>query len=109
MRCAQCQVENREGRRFCAECGAPLALACSSCGFTNEAGEKFCGGCGILLTEPTPASRPTQTTQPRDQTHQVEPPRVERGAPPAERRQLTVLFCDLVDSTALSSQLDPEE
>ena len=27
----------------------------------------------------------------------------------AERRQLTVLFCDLVDSTALSSQLDPEE
>src|SRR5690349_15203618 len=27
----------------------------------------------------------------------------------AERRQLTVLFCDLVDSTKLSSQLDPEE
>jgi len=29
--------------------------------------------------------------------------------PDAERRQLTVLFCDLVDSTALSGQLDPEE
>jgi class 3 adenylate cyclase len=29
--------------------------------------------------------------------------------PDAERRQLTVLFCDLVDSTALASQLDPEE
>jgi len=29
--------------------------------------------------------------------------------PDAERRQLTVLFCDLVDSTKLSSQLDPEE
>jgi class 3 adenylate cyclase len=27
----------------------------------------------------------------------------------AERRQLTVMFCDLVDSTTLSSQLDPEE
>src|SRR5262245_30684670 len=27
----------------------------------------------------------------------------------AERRQLTVLFCDLVDSTALATQLDPEE
>ena len=30
-------------------------------------------------------------------------------APEAERRQLTMLFCDLVDSTALASQLDPEE
>jgi len=43
-------------------------------------------------------------------------PRVVQSALPgpptpleAERRQLTVLFCDLVDSTALSSQLDPEE
>ena len=27
----------------------------------------------------------------------------------AERRQLTVLFCDLVDSTPLASQLDPED
>jgi len=31
------------------------------------------------------------------------------AAPDAERRQLTVLFCDLVGSTALSAQLDPEE
>ena len=29
--------------------------------------------------------------------------------PDAERRQLTVLFCDLVDSTAFSGQLDPED
>src|SRR5262244_2472365 len=33
----------------------------------------------------------------------------ERRHPEAERRQLTVLFCDLVDSTVLASQLDPEE
>src|SRR5262249_43482790 len=31
------------------------------------------------------------------------------AAPAAERRQLTVMFCDLVGSTALSSQLDPED
>jgi class 3 adenylate cyclase len=30
------------------------------------------------------------------------------STPEAERRQLTVLFCDLVDSTTLASQLDPE-
>ena len=34
---------------------------------------------------------------------------VTRSTPEAERRQLTVLFCDLVDSTVLASQLDPEE
>ena len=32
-----------------------------------------------------------------------------RRPPEAERRQLTVLFCDLVDSTTLASQLDPED
>jgi class 3 adenylate cyclase len=40
---------------------------------------------------------------------QVEPPPVEPHTPEAERRQLTVMFCDLVDSTKLSSQLDPED
>jgi class 3 adenylate cyclase/predicted ATPase len=37
------------------------------------------------------------------------PPAPTRGTPEAERRQLTVLFCDLVDSTRLSQQLDPED
>src|SRR4030095_7890691 len=40
---------------------------------------------------------------------QGEFPHVERHTPDAERRQLTVLFCDLVDSTALAAQLDPED
>jgi class 3 adenylate cyclase len=35
--------------------------------------------------------------------------RIERRTPDAERRQLTVMFCDLVDSTLLSSQFDPED
>jgi class 3 adenylate cyclase len=37
------------------------------------------------------------------------PPRPLASAPEAERRQLTVLFCDLVNSTTLASQLDPED
>jgi class 3 adenylate cyclase/tetratricopeptide (TPR) repeat protein len=39
------------------------------------------------------------------------PERGERAVPPAgaERRQLTVMFCDLVGSTALSARLDPED
>jgi class 3 adenylate cyclase len=42
-----------------------------------------------------------------------QPPEVPRPAAApssqAERRQLTVLFCDLVGSTALSRRLDPED
>ena len=38
-----------------------------------------------------------------------EPLSIAREAPEAEHRQLTVMFCDLVDSTSLSAQLDPEE
>jgi class 3 adenylate cyclase len=57
----------------------------------NEPEEKFCGGCGIQLTAVTPAV-----------------PRTIRQAE-AERRQLTVLFGDLVGSTELSGRLDPED
>src|SRR5260221_11158462 len=51
MRCATCDKENRQGRKFCAGCGAPLALACASCGAANEADEGFCGECGAPLKE----------------------------------------------------------
>jgi class 3 adenylate cyclase len=40
------------------------------------------------------------------QTTAVEPPPTRESA---ERRQLTVMFCDLVGSTALSTRLDPED
>jgi hypothetical protein len=56
-------------------------------------------GDGGALLEPPPHLPEAQEPQPRAEPY----------APEAERRQLTVLFCDLVDSTALSSQLDPEE
>jgi TOMM system kinase/cyclase fusion protein len=47
--------------------------------------------------------------KPQAQAAQVRPPAAELRAPDAERRQLTVLFCDLVDSTALAGRLDPED
>ncbi len=59
------------------------------------------------------ASHPHKTTQqpptPDDQPTQRVPPLSAPPTPEAERRHLTVMFCDLVDSTALSSHLDPED
>jgi class 3 adenylate cyclase len=51
---------------------------------------------------------PPSPRQP-DRPTQVQPPPPESAAPDAERRQLTVMFCDLVESTRLSSHLDPED
>src|SRR5215475_13777298 len=58
--------------------------------------------------EPAPPQATQQPAAQQDQLTQAEPP-AEHRSPDAERRQLTVMFCDLVDSTKLSSQLDPEE
>jgi TOMM system kinase/cyclase fusion protein len=59
-------------------------------------------------TPPTPQpERPPDT--PAGQAMPVSPAATRHEAPGAERRQLTVLFCDLVDSTALAARLDPEE
>jgi len=51
---------------------------------------------------------PQQALQQEDHPAQVTPLATPRSAD-AERRQLTVMFCDLVDSTVLSGQLDPED
>ena len=59
MICNSCGQNNREGRRFCAQCGGSLALACPSCSAAYEPGERFCGECGKPLTDaPAPASEP---------------------------------------------------
>jgi class 3 adenylate cyclase/predicted ATPase len=98
MRCPSCHHDNRAERRFCAECGAPLEARCASCGAANNPGRTFCGGCGARLA--TDASRAAVASKSREP---------EAALPTGERRQLTVLFCDLVGSTALSRQLDPED
>jgi len=61
-------------------------------------------------TQAVPAP-PSQTPPPSaiQATHPPHAPPPEPRSPEAERRQLTVMFCDLVASTTLSSQLDPEE
>jgi Adenylate and Guanylate cyclase catalytic domain len=57
---------------------------------------------------PPPPSTPSADPQALQPTPRAPAPSIQH-APEAERRQLTVLFCDLVDSTRLASQLDPED
>ena len=67
-------------------------MRCSKCGSENPAGKRFCGDCGVPLEDGAPI-----------------PTREPRGPLQGERRHLTVLFCDLVNSTSIATRLDPEE
>ena len=105
MQCPQCQHENPPSAKFCVDCGTRLILACTQCGVQLPPGAKFCLECGTSLggrgsrraasgaTEGSAGASPSQTAP----------------AEAGERRQLTVLFCDLVGSTDIASQLDAEE
>src|SRR5215470_9523260 len=63
----------------------------------------------IPVTTRHPDQPASQSTTQKESPTQIAPPPTNPYTPEAERRQLTVMFCDLVDSTKLSSQLDPEE
>ena len=99
--CPNCASDIAADSRFCPQCGAAQALTCAACGHANAAGSKFCAECGAKLggaAAAAPSPPPALAPQPA--------PRPQNAA---ERRQLTVMFCDLVGSTALSTQLDPED
>jgi class 3 adenylate cyclase len=95
MDCGKCGAANKDGRRFCAKCGAPLERICAACGFANEAEDEFCGGCGAALKAAPPVAVAEPAPQPAPVT--------------GERRQVTILFADLAGFTKLSSEHDPED
>ncbi len=130
MKCLQCAADNREGRRFCAQCGAPLAATCAACGFTNEPEEKFCGGCGQPLAAPAKAAphaaaparpapqeaapggpSPAGFASPETYTpkHLAERILTSKSAVEGERKQVTVLFADVKGSMEMLADRDPEE
>src|SRR5262249_37681870 len=94
MRCSNCGSENPSDRKFCGECGAQFLLRCPKCGKENVPPFRFCGECGTALADSVIAK--AEETKPISATV-------------GERRHLTVLFCDLVGSTGIAAQLDPEE
>jgi class 3 adenylate cyclase/ketosteroid isomerase-like protein len=81
MVCSSCGYDGRAGARFCEGCGVGLSQPCASCGAELSAAARFCGACGAAV-----------------------------GAPPvvAARKVVSVVFGDLVGSTALQETLDPE-
>src|SRR5260370_10145871 len=93
MRCQNCSAENPQGAKFCIRCATPFQHRCQKCGFENPSEARFCAQCGTPLDVAAPIRA---EAEPNDGLT-------------CERRHLTVLFCDLVNSTSIAAQLDPEE
>jgi class 3 adenylate cyclase len=98
--CPNCTNNVPEGSKFCGKCGTALPGTCPSCGRSVPPENSYCAECGsaiVVGNVVTAASKSHRTTL-----------TMPRGSS-AERRQLTIMFCDMVGSSALSTRLDPED
>ncbi|MFC1895307.1 adenylate/guanylate cyclase domain-containing protein [Thermodesulfobacteriota bacterium] len=116
MKCTNCEFENPERAKFCGGCGGKLSLICPQCGFENTPENRFCNECGQDLTSPEKAP-------PKDLSFEDKLEKIQRYLPKGltekilsqrdkiegERKQVTVMFCDMEGFTALSEKIDPEE
>src|SRR5262250_351513 len=127
MQCPQCGIENPAGAKFCRGCGVRLDAICRACRHSNLPGSRFCNECGHPLAADTPTPPTTgatftatppsgaasiaQPTPPGGYTpkHLADKILKARSALEGERRQVTVLFADMVGFTSLAEKLDPEE
>jgi class 3 adenylate cyclase len=111
MKCPRCERETPSDADFCPECGAKLAAVCGSCGTANAASHKFCKKCGHQLGADTGAGQRSELfTSPESYTpkHLAEKIRTSKAALEGERKQVTVLFADVVGFSTLSARCDPE-
>lgn len=86
-------------------------MPCPNCGQDNRTGARFCDECGTPLpARPVGETATVPSAQSKPEPYQRNQPLAPDPLPaPTGRRQLTVMFCDIVESMALTGQLDPEE
>jgi len=116
MKCPKCQIDNPEGANFCVECGGKLERICPNCGIGNALSYKFCNKCGHKLSPPSEAP-------PQDLSFDEKLTKIQRYLPKGltekilsqkdriegERKQVTVMFCDMEGFTSLVERLGIED
>ena len=111
MRCPHCQHETRERARFCGTCGASLdsIVTCPRCSALQPRGQQFCDSCGESLSPGGDAPATPRDTRAYTPRHLTEKILTTRGALEGERKQVSVLFVDVVDSMRLANGIDAED
>jgi class 3 adenylate cyclase len=116
MKCPKCQFDNREAVKFCEKCGAKMEFVCPNCGAKIPLDREFCGECGSKLShplEPPPKElsfdekiEKIQRYLPKGLTEKI---LSQRDKIEGERKQVTVMFCDMEGFSPLVERLGSEE
>ena len=110
MKCTSCGFDNREGVKFCEECGTEIKQLCPKCNAEIPAGRKFCGECGHKLRQSTEKTE-VDYSQPESYTPRFLADKIltTLSSIEGERKLVTVFFADVAGYKTLSEKLDPEE
>jgi class 3 adenylate cyclase/tetratricopeptide (TPR) repeat protein len=115
MKCPKCQGENLEGKKYCTECGAKLEALCPDCHSANPPQSKFCGDCGRNLSPAESVHKELSFDEKIAKIQKYLPKGItekilsQRDKIEGERKQVTVMFCDMKGYTPLAEKLSPEE
>jgi class 3 adenylate cyclase len=108
MQCPNCQTENPAGAKFCFNCGTKFVARCTNCQSELAAGARFCSNCGQPVGTATPAED-ERRSQLVANTPAPVAEKMHAAHLAGERKIVTVLFLDVVGSTALAENMDPED
>src|SRR5512141_3089675 len=113
MTCSNCGFLNDPDAGFCENCGTALPRVCAHCGSPLKPAAKFCKQCGTPVASAPPVRFPAADRLPAlrrsapstlQEKFQAASQQIE-----GERKPVTILFTDIVGSTAIAEKLDPEE
>jgi class 3 adenylate cyclase/tetratricopeptide (TPR) repeat protein len=114
MRCTRCGTELLPGKRFCHACGTRVEASCANCGGVLQPEFHFCPECGAAVDGAGDVGRGAVDDRFARMAQHIPDAlarkiRATQGTIRGERKLVTVVFCDLVGSTAIAELLDPEE
>ena len=112
-RCPSCDRQNPDDAKFCDACGTALPRRCPACGAPNRTIAKFCNGCGAALSQETQLEvappQHNEGSQSADLAFALGNAVESQSVPEGERKMVTALFVDIMGSTELEQDIDPEE
>ena len=116
MKCPKCHSINPQDSKFCLECGTEMEQICNHCGKSLPLRAKFCNECGQRFGKPARSSIKELSIQEKlDKVQKYLPEGLikkilsQKDSIEGERKQVTIMFCDMKSFTILTEQLGPDE